>query len=80
MIGFWQWQRPEAANFAGLWEAQVHYSWDGSFNEAFDFKADGNKWFGTASFLGVKRGIHGGRISAGQITFSVRFQSMSGSQ
>jgi TIR domain len=80
LIGSWQWQRSRPANFAGLWEAQVNYSWGGSFKEEFDLKTDGDKLFGTASFLGVKRGIQGGRISGGQIAFSVRFQSMSGSE
>ncbi len=80
LIGFWQWHRPGAANFAGLWEAQVAYSWGGSFKEEFDLKTGGGKLFGTASFLGVKRGIQEGRIGSGQIAFIIRFQSMSGSE
>ena len=80
LIGFWQWQHSRPANFAGLWEAQVNYSWGGSFKEEFDLKTDGDKLFGTASFLGTKRGIQQGRIGDGEVAFIIRFQSLSGSE
>jgi len=39
------------------------------------FQAEGDKLFGTASFLAFKRGIEDGRIDGDKISFSVTFQS-----
>jgi hypothetical protein len=41
--------------------------------ERFLFQAEGDKLFGTASFLALKRGIENGRIDGGKISFAVRF-------
>ena len=37
------------------------------------FQVEGDKLFGTASFLGFKRGIEDGRIDGDKISFNVRF-------
>ena len=41
------------------------------------FQAEGDKLFGTASFLAFKRGIEDGRIEGDKISFTVRFQTVS---
>jgi hypothetical protein len=43
----------------------------------FLFQAEGDKLFGTASFLGFRRGIEDGRIDGDKISFTVRFQAAS---
>jgi hypothetical protein len=68
-----------AAAFAGRWSGEVTYGWDAKYNEPFFFQPEGNKLFGTASFLGVKRGIEEGKIEGGTISFYVRYQEVSGS-
>lgn len=42
------------------------------------FHAEGDKLFGTASFLAFKRGIEAGQLSGDRISFSVRFQEALG--
>ena len=42
----------------------------------FLFQPEGAKLFGTASFLGVKRGIEEGKIEGESISFIVRFQAI----
>jgi hypothetical protein len=73
-------ERPSAATaaIAGSWSGQVKYSWGDRYNEQFLFQPEGAKLFGTASFLGVKRGIEEGRIDGENFSFFVRFQEMSG--
>ncbi|MGH7852534.1 MAG: hypothetical protein ACREP3_03790, partial [Candidatus Binatia bacterium] len=45
----------------------------------FFFQPEGNKLFGTAGFLGVKRAIEEGRIEGDAISFFVQYQEVSGS-
>lgn len=89
---WWQWRKeealkpvlrpqapaPGAAAIAGYWSAEVSYSWGEKFTEQFFFVPEGAKLFGTASFLGVKRGIEEGRIDGEKIAFLVRFQESAG--
>jgi hypothetical protein len=67
-----------AAAFTGSWIGEVNYPWDAKYTEPFLFQAEGDKLYGTASFLGVKRGIEEGKIEGGNISFSGRFQEISG--
>ena len=53
------------------------YSWGPTHTEQFLFQAEGDKLFGTASFLGFRRGIEDGRIDGDKISFTVRFQAAS---
>lgn len=71
-------QAPVAAEITGAWSAEVTYSWGEKFTEEFFFQPEGAKLFGTASFLGVKRGIEEGRIDGENIAFLIRFQESSG--
>ena len=55
------------------------YPWGAKYAEHFFFQPEGDKLFGTASFLGVKRGIEDGQIIGETVTFSVGFEEISGS-
>lgn len=70
---------PMAARFAGDWSAEVTYPWNAKYKELFFFQPEGNRLYGTASFLGSKRGIDDGKIEGEEIYFSVRFQEQSSS-
>jgi len=67
-----------AAAIAGSWSGEVSYSWGDRYNEQFLFQPEGAKLFGTASFLGAKRGIEEGKVDGANISFFIRFQQMSG--
>jgi hypothetical protein len=67
-----------AKAIAGVWEGEVTYSWGAKFKERFFFEPEGDKLFGTATFLGSKRGVEDGKIEIDHISFSVRFEEMSG--
>ena len=62
-----------AAAVSGVWQGEVTYSWGPTHTERFLFQVEGDKLFGTASFLGFKRGIEDGRIDGDKISFNVRF-------
>src|SRR5262245_100319 len=64
---------PTAAAITGLWQGEVTYNWGPTYTERFLFQAEGDKLFGTASFLAFKRGIEDGRIDGDEIYFKVRF-------
>jgi hypothetical protein len=67
-----------AATLAGRWRGDVTYPWGAKYQEEFFFTPEANTLFGTASFIGIKRGIEEGRIIGETITFKVRFEETSG--
>jgi len=67
-----------AAKLAGRWRGEVTYPWNAKYQEEFFFTPEGQTLFGTASFIGIKRGIEEGRIIGGTITFKVRFEETAG--
>ena len=67
-----------AAAISGRWTGDVTYGWGPTYTEQFLFHAEGDKLFGTASFLAFKRGIEEGQLSGDRISFSVRFQEALG--
>jgi len=69
----------KAAAFTGAWQGEVHYPWGTKYSEHFLFQPEGDKLFGTATFLGAKRGIEDGQIIGETVTFSVGFEEISGS-
>jgi hypothetical protein len=87
---YWQWNRSHkqrgmgnalsgvnsAAAISGVCK-EVAYSWGPTHTEQFLFQAEGDKLFGTVSFLGFRRGIEDGRIDGDKISFAVRFQAAS---
>jgi len=67
-----------AKAIAGVWEGEVTYSWGAKYKERFFFEPEGDKLFGTATFLESKRGVEDGKIEVDHISFSVRFEETSG--
>ena len=90
---YWQWNQshkqrgsdnalsgvnsPAATAISGWWKGDVIYGWGSPYTEQFLFQPEGDKLFGTASFLAFKRGIEDGRIEGDKISFTVRFQTVS---
>lgn len=63
----------------GEWEADVTYDWPNArYIEKFDFRGEGEEVYGTASFLGTKRGILEGSIRKDVLRFITRSQEISG--
>jgi len=86
---WWEWRKQggdetkvesAAAAFTGRWTGEVTYGWDAKYSESFFFQPEGNKLFGTASFLGVKRGIEEGKVEGETISFYVRYDEVSGGE
>ena len=67
-----------AAKLTGRWRGEVTYPWGAKYQEEFLFTPEGQTLFGTASFIGIKRGIEEGRIIGETITFKVRFEETAG--
>ncbi len=63
-----------AAKLSGRWRGEVTYPWGAKYREEFFFTPEGNTLFGTASFIGIKRGVEEGRVFGESITFKVRFE------
>lgn len=65
---------PRAA-INGSWQAEVVYDWpNAKYTERFTLGGDGAGLHGSASFLGVPRGLLEGRVEAGQLSFVTRTQ------
>ena len=63
----------------GSWEADVTYDWPNArYVEKFYFRGEEDEVFGTASFLGRKRGILEGSIRGNRLRFIVRTQEYLG--
>jgi len=63
----------------GEWRAQVEYDWPNArYVERFVFAGDGAALHGTASFLGVARGVLEGSVDASQLRFETRTSEASG--
>jgi hypothetical protein len=60
------------ANVAGGWTGTVKYDWGDSHAENFVFEIAGRELAGTASFLGVDRGILEGRVEGVRVSFTTR--------
>ncbi len=69
--------RPDVS---GAWQADVTYDWDRArFVERFSFEGEGGALRGSASFLGVPRGIVEGRIEESSVHFATRTSETGGS-
>ena len=63
----------------GDWQADVTYDWDNArFTERFSFGGEAGQLHGSASFLGVPRGVLEGRVDAGGVEFVVRTTESTG--
>lgn len=67
-----------AAKLTGRWRGEAIYPWNAKYQEEFFFTPEAQTLFGTASFIGIKRGIEEGRIIGETITFKVRFEETAG--
>jgi hypothetical protein len=70
------WDRPD---INGDWVADVNYDWPGArHTERFIFTGEAGDLQGSASFLGVPRGIVEGSAEAGAIRFTTRSSEVAG--
>lgn len=63
---------------AGDWSAEVAYEWGAKHTERFALTVDGTEVLGTASFLGVPRGIVTGTLEGDRVSFETKTQEVSG--
>lgn len=63
---------------SGRWAADVQYDFGGRYTEVFVFRIDEGTLGGTASFLGVARGILDGTIEGSHVSFITRTEELSG--
>ncbi|HKY06645.1 MAG TPA: toll/interleukin-1 receptor domain-containing protein [Candidatus Binatia bacterium] len=86
---WWEWRKQPSneisshANstaFTGAWSGEVTYGWGAKYTETFLFQPEGDKLFGTVSFLGAKRGIEEGKIEGESISFYARYEEVSGGE
>jgi len=71
---------PRTAQLAGTWTAAVDYPWGVQMTERFVFTVDRTMLSGTASFLGVPRGIVDGTIEGERFRFQTRTTELRGDQ
>ena len=65
----------------GTWQAEITYSWSNKkYSETFNFNGDGDEVYGSASFLGTKRGILDGKVKKDKLRFITTTAEVSGSQ
>ena len=68
--------RPEVN---GAWQADVTYDWPNAHHvERFEFAGEGSELHGSASFLGVARGVLDASLEAGGLRFVTRTRELSG--
>lgn len=67
-----------AAKLAGRWFGEATYGSGARHREEFFFTPEGNLLFGTASFMGIKRGIEEGHMVGATILFKVSVEETSG--
>ena len=66
-------ERPARASINGGWQAEVNYDWpDARYVERFDFKGEAGELHGSASFLGVARGVLEGAVEPDGLRFVTR--------
>ena len=63
----------------GRWQAEVEYDWPNArYTERFEFGGDASSLHGSASFLGVPRGIEEGRVDAVGLSFVTHTAEVAG--
>jgi len=63
----------------GEWQAELRYDWEkASRTEHFNFSGNGKDLSGTASFLGLPRGVLEGQVDRDGLSFSTRTGEMDG--
>jgi hypothetical protein len=74
------WHEKPSHDVTGRWVADVRYDFGGSHSETFVFRATGGALAGTASFLGVARGIVDGTVKGATVSFKTRTDEGAGSE
>jgi hypothetical protein len=69
-----------AENLAGEWRAEVTYSWGTSVTERFIFEADGDEWFGSATFLTTMHPLEDVEPLADGLRFTTHSESTAGNE
>jgi len=77
-IGVFFLVRTRPIALAGNWSAEVTYDWGDKYTERFSFTVDGHAVSGTASFLGVRRGIVDGSVNGDRVVFKTRTEELGG--
>ncbi|CAG1017631.1 hypothetical protein BURC_02299 [Burkholderiaceae bacterium] len=76
---WWATRGPALGGVLGVWEAEVTYGWsDARHVERFVFRGDAGGLNGSASFLGVPRGMVDLRIDRDELSFVTRSQESLG--
>jgi hypothetical protein len=73
-----RWRGGAAPRIDGDWEGPVAYGWGVTATERFRLRVDGGTVAGTASFLGVPRGILDGRLEGDRIVFRTPIEGGAG--
>lgn len=67
------------ASVSGQWQAEVDYDWPGAhYVERFVLSSEGDELHGSASFLGVARGVLEGRVAGDGVSFVTRTSELAG--
>ncbi len=75
----WPTRAPERPPVNGAWQARVEYDWQNArYLERFEFSGSGNELAGSASFLGVPRGVLEGSVHADALHFVTRTEELGG--
>ena len=76
----WFFFRPvaPAPDLSGRWVADVRYDFGVQHSEAFVLRLTDGRLSGTASFLGVPRGIVDGRVAGSSVSFTTRTEETAG--
>lgn len=78
---WWVSHRPAQGLVDGDWQADVSYDWPNArYTERFRFAVDGARLSGSASFLGVARGVLDGRVGAEGLDFVTRSAELGGNE
>jgi len=67
-------------DLSGRWAADLQYDFGGRHSEIFVFRTNDGALAGTASFLGVERGIVDGKIDGAQVSFTTRTEERAGDE
>jgi TIR domain len=74
------WDTKPSHDVSGRWVADVRYDFGGTHTEAFVFRVTDGGVAGTASFLGVARGIVDGKVNGATLSFNTRTDENAGSE
>lgn len=70
---------PGAADVAGRWSAEVKYEWGDRHKETFEFRDQGGRVAGTATYLTGRLGIEAASLEGDWLRFETRSQEQLGS-